>query len=109
MYYDYTPVYNPFEEDFELTVSSPALNVGEKYIVKAKDIILLPDPVARGVVSTISREILRKAGKEFNDPSRFKIEEGLLSRKYAIKLLSEETVQEKPIKGATKKKIEKED
>lgn len=101
-YYDYKAVYNPFDEDFEITISSPVTNTGEKYVIKAKGIILLPEPVARGVVTTISREILRKKGKEFDSPVRLKIEEDLLTHSFEIKDTSK-PIAETPIKGGGKK------
>ena len=95
MYYDYLAIYNPFDEDFELTVSSPILNTGDKYVIKSKGIRIFPEPVARNAASTISREVLRRAGKEFNDPSRLKIEEDLLSHKYQITEIVKETKEPK--------------
>ena len=109
-YYDYTAVHNPFDEEIELDVASPVLNVGEKYKVKPKGILLLPKQVAAGVVTQISRRILNKEGKEFNDPSRLNIEKSLLSHKYKIEALPEETVQEESIEGQkeVKKEVKKE-
>ena len=66
--------------------------------------MLLPEPVAKGVATTISREILRRKGKEFDNPVRLKIEEDLLTHSFEIRDTTKPVVTaETPIKGGGKK------
>lgn len=94
-FYDLKAIYNPFDEDITIQCSSPAINKAEEYTIKSKGILLLPNIVARGAVSTISREVLRRSGKEFNDISRQKVEEELLSHNFEIRDLSGSATTEK--------------
>jgi len=96
MYYDYKAVYNPFNKEFKVACSSPITNMGEEYVIKSKGIMLLPEPVARVTAREISREVLRKKGKEFDDLSRPGIEEDLLSHQFEIKDIGVGSTEEEP-------------
>jgi len=93
MFYKLKAVYNPLEEDITILCPSPITNKGEEYVIKSKSISLFPESICEKAANQISREVLRRGGKEFDDPDRETIETEILSHNFEIKDISVKAVK----------------